>query len=436
MKKTIWKIKLETRTKKELTGDIKTNVAIVGGGIAGVLISYVLSTRGIKSVILEKDEIGMGITRGTTAKVSAQHNLIYDKLLKQVGLKKAKMYLEANLDAVSEYEKIAENFDFDFERKNSYVYTLENDEKIRNEINSLKKLGYKAKYVTKTELPFKILSAVSFENQGQMNPLKLIGALANHLDIYENTKVESIENNLIKTNKGAVTANHIVIATHFPFINNKGFYFMKMHQYRSYVVAVNGGRDLYGIYIDENEKGYSFRNYGDLTLVGGQGHRTGKKKDNNHFGRLENMAKKCYKNSELAEKWATQDCVTIDGIPYIGEYSSNSKNLYVATGFNKWGMTSAMISAKIISDKIEGKENKYAEVFSPTRFNAKASAKQLAVNGFETMTNYIGFPKKRCTHLGCALIFNKEEQSYDCPCHGSRFSCHGEILNNPAIKKL
>jgi glycine/D-amino acid oxidase-like deaminating enzyme len=206
-----------------------------------------------------------------------------------------------------------------------------------------------------------------------------------------------------------------------------------MYQHRSYVLALENVPDVNGMYVDEAEKGMSFRNYKKLLLVGGGDHRTGK--SGGGWKELESFAKKYYKNSKIAYEWATQDCMSLDGVPYIGLYSKSTPDLFVATGFNKWGMTNSMAAADILCDLVREKENAFSSVFSPSR---SIFHPQLAVNVFESAIGLLTPTKPRCPHLGCALKYNRAEHSWDCPCHGSRFTENGELIDNPATdgKKL
>ena len=202
---------------------------------------------------------------------------------------------------------------------------------------------------------------------------------------------------------------------------------MNLYQHRSYVIALENAPDINGMYVDENEYGLSFRSHGNLLLMGGGAHRTGK--HGGGWDALSALAKKYYPDAKEAYRWAAQDCMTLDGIPYLGQYAKNTPNLYVATGFNKWGMTSSMAAAQILSDLVQEKENPYAEWFCPSRSILRP---QLFSNALETTANLLTFTKPRCPHMGCALKWNAQEHSWDCPCHGSRFDAHGNLLDNPA----
>ena len=263
------------------------------------------------------------------------------------------------------------------------------------------------------------------------NPLKLISGIAKGLNIYEKTAAKSFEGNIVLTDRGKITASKIIVATHFPILNKHGSYFLKMYQQRSYVLALDHGPQLDGMYLDAAENGLSLRNYGDLLLVGGGGHRTGKK--GGGWAELEAFSVRNIPGSKEVCRWATQDCMTLDGVPYIGQYSKRTPNLYVATGFNKWGMTTSMAASMVLSDLVQGRENPYADIFSPSRTMLRP---QLFINSFEATVNLLTPTKPRCPHMGCALKWNPQEHSWDCPCHGSRFSKDGSLLDNPATGNL
>ena len=395
--------------------------------MCGILCAHFLNNAGIDYILVEGSRIASGITEYTTAKITLLHGLIYNKLIKSAGTEKAKIYLTANQKAIDEYEKIASAIPCDFEKKSAYTYSLDDREKIEDEIKALDTLGFNAIFTSKTELPFKVAGAVRADNQAQFNPLKFISAVSKGLNIYENTFVREMKGNTAVTDNGNITAGKIIVATHFPFINKHGSYFLKMYQHRSYVTAFENVIPINGMYIDESETGMSFKSYGKYLLIGGGGHRTGKK--GGAWEELQDFAKKYYPLSRPKYSWATQDCITLDKVPYIGLYSKNTPNMYTATGFNKWGMTSSMAAAMILCDMVTGKKNEFSEVFSPQRSMLKP---QLLINGFEAAVNLLTPSSKRCPHLGCALKWNKAEHSLDCPCHGSRFDKDGHLLNNPA----
>lgn len=416
---------------ESLKQDIKTDVLIIGGGMAGILCAYLLERTGIPYVLVEAQTIGSGITKNTTAKITSQHGLIYHKLIREFHVDQARQYLEANELALAKYRTLCRNIDCDFEEKTSYVYSLDNRQKIEKEIAALEKLGAHPEFVDQLSLPIPVAGAVKIPHQAQFHPLKFINAISKGLHIYELTAVRELVGTTAITDHGKITANRIIVTTHFPFLNKHGSYFLKMYQHRSYVLALKNAPNVNGIYIDEAQNGLSFRNYQNLLIVGGGGHRTGKKGGN--WKELRDFTKRYYPNAKETYHWATQDCMTLDGIPYIGAYSSSTKNLYVATGFNKWGMTSSMISAMILCDLVQGKPNPYEKVFSPSRTILRP---QLAINALEAVVNLLTPTTKRCPHLGCALKWNPIEHTWDCPCHGSRFTEDGRLIDNPSTQNL
>lgn len=414
-----------------LSGDVKTDVLIIGGGIAGILCAHALEKSGVSYILVEADRICNGITKNTTAKITFQHGFIYDGLIKKFGIEKAKMYLEANKLAVERYAELCKTVDCDYEERDSFVYSLNNSRKIEREVAALNKLGIPARFASSLPLPFEVSGAVKVSHQAQFHPLKFAYSIAKDLNIFENTKVLELTPKGALTNRGKISADKIIVATHFPILNKHGSYYLKLYQHRSYVLALENAPNVGGMYIDEAKKGMSLRNYQDLLLVGGGSHRTGKKGGN--WQELSDFARRYYPNAKEAYRWATQDCMSLDGVPYIGEYSKNTPNLYVATGFNKWGMSSSMAAASILADMINGKKNQYSEVFSPSR---TVLHPQLAVNAAEAVVNLATPTVPRCPHMGCALKYNKQEHSWDCPCHGSRFTENGKLIDNPSTDDI
>ncbi|MDF2820650.1 MAG: iron-sulfur cluster-binding protein rieske family [Clostridiales bacterium] len=473
----VWSAECQIEKRIKLSRDIETDTVVIGAGMAGILTAFLLQEKGIKVVVVEGNEVASGMTKNTTAKITAQHNLIYSRLIKEIGLEKAKQYARANVAAIKRYKDIIDelNIDCHYEEMPAYVYSLRDKISILDETNAAISVGIDAEYTETVSLPFKVKAAVKFNNQAQFNPLEFISVVSKRLDIYEHTMVREVKDNVVITDNGNITARNIVVATHYPFINVPGYYFLRMYQKRSYVLALENVPLLDGMYKDESEKGYSFRNYKDYVIFGGEGHKTGEKRLESSYEKLRKAAKEIYPDSKEVYNWSAQDCTGLDEIPYIGRYSAKTPHMYVATGFNKWGMTSSMVSAMIISDMITEKENENADVFSPQRFNVTASAKNLYEQGKETVTSlmlkklvipssdiehvanntgaiieYEGhkvgvykdgtgkayFVSTTCTHLGCQLEWNPDELSWDCPCHGSRFDYEGNLINNPALVDL
>ncbi|MEA4971503.1 MAG: FAD-dependent oxidoreductase [Candidatus Pelethousia sp.] len=412
---------------EKLEGDAKTDVLVIGGGMAGLLCAHFLRQAGVDSLLVEAEAICSGVTQNTTAKITAQHGLLYDQLLKGAGLEKARMYLEANQRALAQYKTLCGSISCDFAEKDAYVYSLNDARKIDQELEALHKLGFKANFASRLPLPLNVVGAVRFPNQAQFDPLRFAAGIARGLRIYEHTRVMELGDHVAVTPGGTIKAGKIIVATHFPFLNKHGGYFIKQYQHRSYVIALEGGPDVKGMYVDEAQNGLSFRNQAGFLLLGGGDHRTGKTGGN--WAELRDFAKLHYPDAPEGYHWATQDCMSLDGVPYIGAYSKSTPDLLVATGFNKWGMTSSMVAAMLLTDLVRGVGNPFAAVFDPSRSVWKP---QLLLNGLESVVNLLTPTKPRCPHLGCALKWNEVERSWDCPCHGSRFGEGGELLDNPA----
>lgn len=423
----IWTQTARLPAFNSLQSDLRTDVLIIGGGMAGLLCAYKLTRAGVNCALVEAKRICGGITKNTTAKITSQHGLIYDKLIREFGVERARLYLEANQAALEEYRSLCRGADCDFEEKDAFVYSTDSRKKLERELKALDRLGFDAEFVENVPLPLATVGAVKFKGQAQFHPLKFIAAIAGDLKIFEQTKVLEIAPGKAVTGGGTISADKIIVATHFPLLNKHGGYFLKLYQHRSYVLALKDSPDVHGMYLDEDERGLSFRNAGDLLLLGGGGHRTGRR--GGCWRELEKfVASRCPDAREVT-RWATQDCMTLDGVPYVGPYSKHAAGLYVAAGFNKWGMTSSMAAASVLTDLVLGRNHPCAELFSPARTVLRP---QLALNGLESVLGLLTPTTPRCPHMGCALKYNAAENSWDCPCHGSRFGEDGTLIDNPA----
>jgi len=431
----VWKETVKMRSFPNLERELHVDVLIIGGGMAGVLTAYLLKQAGIDYALCEAKQIGSGTTKNTTAKITSQHGLIYDRLIREFGVRKAGLYYRANEEAIETYRTLCETIDCDFEKKDNFIYTLDDDAAIEKELRALKKLGIPAKRNDGPDLPFEVTGAVQFPNQAQFHPLRFLSGISEGLRIYEQTRVRELKKTKTGiqavTSGGTVFANRVIVATHFPFLNKHGVYFIKQYQHRSYVLALDGAPQFDGMFLDNDEKGLSFRNYRNLLFIGGGSHRTGK--NGGGYRELKAVAERFFPEATVRYAWAAQDCMTLDAVPYIGRYSSGTEGLFVATGFNKWGMTGSMTAAKLLCDLMTGTENPYAEVFTPSRTMLRAS---LFANAAEAILGLITPTVPRCPHLGCALHWNAEEHSWDCPCHGSRFTEDGKLIDNPATGDL
>lgn len=452
----LWSSQTQIRKREPLKENISVHTAVIGAGMAGILTAYLLKKKGTDVVVVEADRIAGGQTKNTTAKITGQHGLLYDELIRKAGRDRAERYAAANEDAVRMYEEIVreEKISCHFQRMPSYLYTVtkEGREKLKKEEKAAGMLGITARFLEGkeiTELPFRVEGALCFENQALFQPLEFIGQLAEKLEIFENTRVLSVKKHRVITDKGEIRAENIVFAAHYPFLILPGFYFLRMHQERSYVLSLEGQKELHGMYYGIDGEKLSFRSAGSSLLMGGGAHRTGKKdrKEGNcecekqaGYSYLRQMAAKYYPGAEEELFWSAQDDMPHDKIHFIGKYSVFRPYWYVAAGFHKWGMTSSMVSAMIICDEICERGGLYENAFSPQRLLLRmgigAFLKDVGESVMGLGKGLFSKKERRCTHMGCRLEWNPEEKSWDCPCHGSRFDEEGNLLNGPARKSL
>lgn len=427
----LWSAAAQLPSFPPLDGDLETEVLIVGGGAAGLLCAWQLQQAGVDYALVEADRLCAGTTCRTTAKITAQHGLLYADLLRIFGERKARLYLRANLEALERWRGLCATLDCDFEPQDSFVYARADARRLEREVQALRTLGYPAERVDCPQLPFPTAGAVVFRNQAQFHPLKCFAALVPGLRLYEHTKVHRLLPGAAVTDHGTIRARKIILATHFPILNKHGAYFLKLYQSRSYVLALEGASPLSGMYLDEAEGGLSLRTWNGRLLLGGAGGRTGKPHDS--WNTLTAAAHRYWPETKIVCRWAAQDCMPLDHVPYIGRYSPSAPGLYVATGFQKWGMTSSMVAAQLLCDLVQGRPNPFEELFSPSR---SILHPQLAVNSWEAVRSLLTPTTPRCPHMGCALRWNPAEQSWDCSCHGSRFTREGQLLENPATDDL
>ncbi len=426
----LWTKGMEPPQFPALHGNISTDVLVIGGGMAGILCALLLQNRGLSCVVAEGKRIGTGITKGTTAVISAQHGTLYSDLIKKFGVERAKSYLHANLRAVRRFDEMAANIECEHQELPSLMYAVNDAKKMEQEAAAVRSLGFPALFLTKTSLPFPIAGAVQFPGMAQFHPLKFLYGAAKNLHIYENTFVQRVEGNTALSEHGTISAKKIVIATHFPIINSHGMYSAKLYQKRSFVLALENAPKLSYTVSSFSPSGIYLRNYQDLLLFGGGDRRTG---TGDSFEMLRELARRYYPQARETYAWATQDCMSLDGVPYIGRYSRSLPNVYVATGFNEWGMSSSMLAAELLADMLSGCSSADAKTFAPSRSMLRG---QLFLNMGETLLNFVNPVPRRCTHLGCALKWNKAEHTWDCPCHGSRFDANGSVIDNPAMRHI
>ncbi|MBR7122442.1 MAG: FAD-dependent oxidoreductase [Oscillospiraceae bacterium] len=425
----VWQDTKRKRRYPIYQGQKRTQVLVIGGGMAGILCAYNLQKQGKQVLLVEAERIGGGITGKTTAVLTAQHDFLYTDMAEKFGKETAQAYLRGNLAAVREFSELSLQYPCDYEEIPSVQFTVTDTDRLKAEVQTVKELGFSAEYMENPRLPVAAAAAVKYPAMAQFHPLKFIYGIAEELEIYEQSRVLQLEGTTALLEGGTICAEQVVVTTHFPFINRYGWYFTKLYQNRSYVLALENAPNPGATLAELEGQGIYMRPYGDLLLLGGGDHRTGK--NGGGFDFLRDYAKKHFPEAKEKYAWANQDCMSLDGLPYVGAYSPNLPDVYVAAGFNAWGMTNSMVSAKIITDQILGRSNPLSKAFQPNR---SVVHKQLFSNLGTTLADYVSPTVKRCPHLGCALKWNKLEHSWDCPCHGSRFDEDGALLDTPAQK--
>ena len=439
----IWNSTVEIPPRNALEEDISVEAVVIGAGMAGILTAYLLKENGVGTVVLEADRIGSGQTGNTTAKITSQHGLCYEKMIGQIGKKKAPLYGRAHEEAILEYERIIskEHIACHFQKLPAYLYSACQWHQLEKEAQAAQAIGLPAKFLAKADCPVPHIGVVRFENQAQFHPLEFIKAVSSDLEIYEKTKVISVRRNRVHTDRGNVTAENIIFASHYPFVNVPGFFFIRQHQERSCVAAFENAGTLNGMYYGIDEGSLSLRSFENMILAGGGSYRTGQNETGGKYDGIRQQMKRYFPGARELAFWSAQDCMPHDHLPMIGNYSLFRPAWYVETGFRKWGMTSSMLSAMIVRDEICGIDNPYERLFSPQRIHpfvaAGGFAGDLAVSVRE-LTKGIFPPKSkegkvlRCPHMGCRLYWNEDEHSWDCPCHGSRFGEDGKLVDCPA----
>ncbi|MCH6265640.1 FAD-dependent oxidoreductase [Neobacillus citreus] len=493
--KPYWR-EIELPSFEALNEDLSVDVAVVGAGITGITAAYLLTQEGLKVAILEAGTVLNGTTGHTTAKLTAQHDIIYDELISHFGEEKARQYYESNLSAIEFVERLVneKGIDCDFSKEDAYVYvtTEQSKKKLGTESEAYQRLGIPS--TLKDTIPFniQITGALAMHNQAQYHPLKFLRALLDEAvkagcQVYEHTTAWDIEDaegsQPVVVTKGGnrVSCKHVIMASHFPFYDKPGLYFARMYASRSYAIGIKPAKEYPGgMYISADDPPRSIRytpiDGEKLIIVGGEKHKTGQGEDTmKHFEALEAFAEEVFGIKEYAYRWSAQDLITLDKVPYIGPITEDRLNVLLATGFKKWGMTTGIFAGHLLRDYVLGRDNPYKDLYSPHRFNADPELKNVITTNLDVAKHLIKgkiefvpkdadelvagegcsvmFNGKRaggykdddgklfvvdttCTHLGCECEWNHAEKTWDCPCHGSRYSFKGEVIEGPAKEGL
>jgi glycine/D-amino acid oxidase-like deaminating enzyme/nitrite reductase/ring-hydroxylating ferredoxin subunit len=483
----------EPRSFPTLDRDARADVAVLGGGIVGITTALLLREAGLDVVLLEADRLAHGVSGHTTAKVTSQHGLVYARLRARFGAEGARTYAEANQAALEWIaDRVASDaIECDFRRRPAYAYvTSERSRgKLEDEARAADEAGLPAWLAETVPLPFDLEAAVRFDNQAEFHAGRYLGALADRLAaagarVFEHTRAVEVINDgdrVVKTPGGDVTAGHVVVATHYPFLD-RSLAFARVSPQRSYAILCRiAGALPEGMFISGDSPSRSVRAVPlegeELLLVGGEGHKPGTGGDTRvRYRRLEAFAREHWDVRSVDYRWSAQDNTTLDGVPYVGQLTPWDGRVLMATGFAKWGMTGGTAAAIILADRVQDKENAWAGLFDPSRLTLRASARRFLTENAQVGLRFVGDrltkPGLRsleelrpgegdivrhdgekvaafrdddgtvtavapvCTHLGCQVNFNAAERSWDCPCHGSRFAVDGSVLHGPAVHRL
>jgi len=478
----------------EVDTDVQADVAVIGGGIVGITTALLLTEAGVRVALVEADRLVHGVTGHTSAKVTSQHGLIYDRLQSRFGIDGSRTYGEANETALGWIaERVErEGIECDFRRRAAYVYATSPSERsrIESEAEAAAAAGLPARMTDAVPLPFAVAGAVRFDDQAEFHVrrylLALVAALtAGGCRIFEDSRAVEVDSHgrpaVVKTAGGRVVADQVVVATHYPFLD-RSLAFARVHAERSYAILCRiAGAPPDGMLISAGSPTRSVRavpaDGEELLLVGGEGHRTGTGGDTGErYRRLEAFAREHWDVQSVDYRWSAQDNTTLDHVPYVGRLNPREDRLFMATGFAKWGMTGGTAAALLLTDLLLGRENPWASLFEPNRVTLRASAGRLVKENLHAGLHFVGDrltkPGHRaaedlmpgegdiarlddervaayrdedgtlhavsptCTHLGCQVNFNRAERTWDCPCHGSRFAPDGSVLQGPAVHRL
>jgi len=477
-----------------LDGDGRVDVTVIGGGIAGITTAFLLKKAGLTVALIDAGRITTGTTGYTTAKITSLHRLIYAELIDRFGDEKARQYAGANQAGIKMVASLVREYDIpcSFETKSAYTYaeSEESRDLVAAEADAARGLGLPATFTEDVPLPGRAYGAVVVEGQAQFHPRNYLLLLAGHLPgegsyVFETTRALDIEEQAggvaVKTDRGTLSSDYAVLATHYPIYDRPGAYFARMHPSRSYALGIRIDEPFPdGIFINAAGPVHSWRSQpagdSELVIVTGAAHGTGQAADTRaHYRSLDEYARSVYPARSVDYHWSAQDYITPDRVPYIGRLAAGHDRVFVATGFGKWGMAAGTAAGMILADLIRGRTNPWAEVFDPLRFREQQEfpdrvRKQLEAAGGRIEVDAARFDREiraippgegkvvdidgqkvavyrdrgggvttldaTCMHMGCTVAWNNAEKSWDCPCHGSRYDAGGRVIGSPTVRDL
>ena len=489
----LWVGTSEVTRFHELHGDMTADVVVIGAGIAGLTTAALLKADGARVVVVEAGRVAGGVTGYTTAKLTVLHGLIFDDLAQAFGDEGARKYADANLAGMATVAELAmrHGIDCELERRPAYTYTTDSAmvDKVTAEVAAAQRLGLEVQFTTDTDLPYPVEGAIRVDDQAQFHPRKYCIGLARGIDgagsaVYERTRALSIDEQdgrcTVETDHGTITAGHVVQATHLPFSDSGGF-FARTHPMRSYALSARlDGPVPQGMYLSVDTPSRSVRSAHmdgeEVVILGGEGHKVGQDPDTRErYTALEEWARAEFPVRSIDYRWSAQDYMPVDHVPFVGQVSPASERVLVATGFKKWGMSNGSAAGVMLADRIAGRANPFADFFDTNRANPRQSIKELVKENANVVKRFVGDRLRTetrsvadlapgeaavlvegaervavyrddagavhavspvCTHMGCTVTWNTAETTWDCPCHGSRFTCDGQVIQGPAVKDL
>lgn len=492
-----WLTTIHKTSYPTLDRDIRVDVGIVGGGITGITTAYLLSKAGFKVCLIDAKRIFSGTTGYTTAKITAQHGLIYSELIQQYDLEFAQKYYKANERAKQFIQQMITTYEIDcaYEEEDAYLFTNDPSHftKLTSEHKAYEQLHIEGELLESVSTPFPVKRSLVMKKQAHFHPLHYLQTLVEQCEkngvlIFENTHAVHVDYtnhpNIICSNEKRIICNYVVQASHYPFFDGNKFFPVKMYASRSYAIAIKPKNTFeQGMYINTEKPTRSIRpiliDNEPMVILSGENHKTGQSDVpmKNHYKELITFAENHFGMEKLLYKWSAQDYTTLDKIPYVGKMTADQHRVFVATGFNKWGMTNGTNAALLITDLILEKDNPFTSIFSPSRtivadpsiknfitynvdvakhlIKGKISTKKeerieqldkeeacviqkegQKIGVYKDVNGTLHAVDTTCTHLGCEVQWNNAENSWDCPCHGSRFTYEGQVLNGPAEKPL
>ena len=494
MSQSIWRASASHPSFTPLAGDLTVDVAVVGAGITGLTAAARLANEGHSVAVIEMRGVGDGETGQTTAHLTEAFDARFTTLIKDFGEEAARLVARSHREAIEQIERFVRTYGIscDFRRVDGFLYTerAEDRDWLREELEASRRAGVRADWTDAVPLPFQTAGGIQYSNQARIHALQYLWQLASALGkadvrIYEQTRALSVaegEPCRVETERGVVSARHVIVAANVP-VNNRVFTHTFLYPYRSYAIAAQlMSVEIDGLYWDTDDP-YHYTRVQDvdgrrMVIIGGEDHKTGTERDTaGRYGALERYARERFDIGEVEYRWSGQIIEPADGLPCIGPNALQSR-VFVAAGYSGNGMTYGTAAGGILADLVLGRDNPYAELYDPRRFTPLASAKDyLAENidfpryflldrltnagaedgGIETVPRGEGrlllvdgekvavYRDEQgsvhalspvCTHLGCDVRWNTAERTWDCPCHGSRFSAEGRVVNGPAVSDL